>query len=336
VLLSEFDYDLPEELIAQIAIEPRDSSRLLVARKLTSQIQHQHFFDLPDCLQSGDCLILNNSKVLPARLSARLANGNELEILLLSTVSPLRWNCLARPGRKIKEATRIEFPEGITATISRIESHFQVEFEILETEFLPWLHRVGELPLPPYISRKADASDRERYQTIYAKSLGSVAAPTAGLHFTPGLLERLRRRGIEIGEITLHVGYGTFAPIREEIVSNHKMHEEMFEISAEVSSLVRQTKASGKKVIAVGTTSLRALESGLASGSQKGATELFISPGYRFKAVDGLITNFHLPKTSLLVLVSALLGVEKTRACYAEAIRERYRFFSYGDAMAIL
>ena len=335
MLLSDFDYELPEALIAQTAIEPRDQSRLLVFTRQNSEITHHRFVDLTQFLRPGDCLIVNNSKVLPARLKAQFSNGASLEILLLSSISPLNWTCMVKPGRKIKGETRVTFPEAIIATITRVASHFQILFALEERDFLPWLHRVGELPLPPYIDRKADATDQKRYQTVYAKNLGSIAAPTAGLHFTASLLERLQEQGVGLGEVTLHVGYGTFAPIREARIENHKMHEERFEIPSKVEALIENTKANGGRVIAVGTTSLRALESSAIHGFS-GSTDIFIAPGYQFKTVDGLITNFHLPKTSLLVLVAAMLGLETTKKCYAEAIRERYRFFSYGDAMAIL
>ncbi len=336
----DFYYDLPEELIAQTPLQQRDSSRMLVLNKETGEWEHRHFFDLPEFLRPGDCLILNNSRVLPARLlGAKEGTGGACEVLLLKDKGEKTWECLVRPGRRLRPGARITFGDGaLTAEIvGEAEGGGRlVRFEY-EGIFLEVLERLGKMPLPPYI--KEELQDQERYQTVYSKVSGSAAAPTAGLHFTPELLEQIRGMGIGVGYVTLHVGLGTFRPVSAEDVLEHEMHSEYCEIPQETADLINETKAKGGRVICVGTTSCRTIESWAAEdGTMRecsGWTKIFIYPGYRFKVLDALVTNFHLPESTLVMLVSALAGREHVLAAYEEAVKEKYRFFSFGDAMFI-
>ncbi len=340
MLVSDFDYDLPPELIAQTPIEPRDHSRLLVVNRIRQSLADQHFYDLPNFLRPGDLLIFNDTKVIPARLAARKSGleGAKLEIFLLKELGLNRWECLMRPGKRVKVGTRIEFAAGLTAEVLEIDAtgNRVIQFPV-EVDFRAWLMEHGETPLPPYITTKLDHP--ERYQTIYARHEGSVAAPTAGLHFTTELLEQLHQQGIKTGFLTLQVGLGTFRPVKTELLSEHQMHTESFILNEELINEIYRTKAAGGRVIAVGTTVVRVLESQaettgkLQAGS--GETGIFIYPGYQFKIVDALITNFHLPKSTLLMLVSAFAGREFTLAAYQHAVATEYRFFSFGDAMLI-
>ena len=338
----DFWYDLPQELIAQTPLEKRDASRLLALDKETGAVSHHHFYDLPQFLRPGDCLVLNNSRVLPARLIGhRLPGGGACEVLLLTDKGDGLWECLVRPGRKLKPGAQVVFGDGsrLTATVEAEASggNRLVRFEY-EGIFLETLERLGKMPLPPYI--KEELQDQERYQTVYSKVLGSAAAPTAGLHFTPELLETIQAKGVKIGYVTLHVGLGTFRPVKEDTIEEHPMHSEYCTIPQETADLINRTKAAGGRVICVGTTSCRTIESWAAEDghmeAKAGWTNIFIYPGYRFKVLDGLITNFHLPESTLIMLVSALAGREHVLAAYEEAVRERYRFFSFGDAMIIL
>ena len=336
----DFYFDLPEELIAQTPIVQRDASRLLVLDKEDGAWEHKHFFDLPGYLRSGDCLILNNSRVLPARLLGnRVPGGGACEVLLLIDRGENVWECLVRPGKKMRKGAQISFGNGeLTAeVVDELPGGNRLVKFSYEGIFLEVLDRLGKMPLPPYI--KAELQDRERYQTVYSKVNGSAAAPTAGLHFTPELLEQLREMGVNIGYVTLHVGLGTFRPVKEDEITAHEMHSEYCVIPQETADLINQTKANGGRVICVGTTSCRTIES-WAQGdgtmqASAGWTNIFIYPGYRFKVLDALITNFHLPESTLIMLVSALAGREQTLAAYEEAVKERYRFFSFGDAMFI-
>ena len=336
----DFYYELPEELIAQTPLEKRDSSRLLVLDRNTGAIQHRHFYELPEFLRPTDCLVMNNSRVLPARLlGVRVPTGGAVEVLLLRDLSGGVWECLTRPGRKTKIGTELSFGEGmLTATVvgEGEDGKKNVQFHY-EGIFLEILERLGRMPLPPYI--KAELEDQERYQTVYSKISGSAAAPTAGLHFTNELLDTIRSKGTKIAEITLHVGLGTFRPVKAEDVSDHIMHSEFCMIDDAAAKTINETKAKGGRIICVGTTSCRTLESladenGLVAPSSKW-TDIFIYPGYRFKAMDALITNFHLPESTLVMLVSAFAGRDTILHAYEEAVRERYRFFSFGDAMLI-
>lgn len=336
---SDFDFQLPEELIAQTPLAQRDSSRLLILDKRMGTIKHRHFYDLPQFLRPGDCLVLNDSRVLPARLIGHRPTGGTCEVLLLVDRGEDRWECLVRPGRKLKPGAQVIFGDGqLTATVEAelndgkrtIRFHYQGIFlEILE--------QLGKMPLPPYI--KAELSDQERYQTVYSKVAGSAAAPTAGLHFTPELLERIRAAGIKTCCVTLHVGLGTFRPVKAEDIQNHEMHSEFCMITRETADIINETKRSGGRVICVGTTSCRTIESFAAEDGTisecSGWTNIFIYPGYKFKVLDALITNFHLPQSTLIMLVSALAGREHILEAYEEAVREKYRFFSFGDAMFI-
>lgn len=336
---SDFDFQLPEELIAQTPLAQRDSSRLLILDKRMGTIKHRHFYDLPQFLRPGDCLVLNDSRVLPARLIGHRPTGGTCEVLLLVDRGEDRWECLVRPGRKLKPGAQVIFGDGqLTATVEAelndgkrtIRFHYQGIFlEILE--------QLGRMPLPPYI--KAELSDQERYQTVYSKVAGSAAAPTAGLHFTPELLERIRAAGIKTCCVTLHVGLGTFRPVKAEDIQNHEMHSEFCMITRETADIINETKRSGGRVICVGTTSCRTIESFAAEDGTisecSGWTNIFIYPGYKFKVLDALITNFHLPQSTLIMLVSALAGREHILEAYEEAVREKYRFFSFGDAMFI-
>ena len=337
---SDFDYFLPPELIAQTPAERRDASRLLCLDKQTGAFSHHHFYDLPDFLRPGDCLILNDSRVLPARLlGRRLPGGGACEVLLLIDRGDNVWECIVRPGKHLRAGARVSFGDGeLTAEITEVlpDGNRLVRFDY-EGIFLEVLERLGKMPLPPYI--KAELQDKERYQTVYSKVNGSAAAPTAGLHFTAELLEKIAAKGVRIGYVTLHVGLGTFRPVKEENVEAHEMHREYCTVPEETAALINETKANGGRVICVGTTACRTLESWAAEDgtmrSSAGWTDIYIYPGYRFKVMDALVTNFHLPLSTLLMLVSAFAGRERVLAAYEEAVREKYRFFSFGDAMFI-
>ena len=337
---SDFYYDLPPELIAQTPLEKRDESRLLCLDKATGEWSHHHFYELPDFLRAGDCLILNNSRVLPARLlGRRLPGGGACEVLLLQDKGDKVWECLVRPGKHLREGARVSFGDGeLTAEIAEVlpDGNRLVRFDY-NGIFLEVLERLGKMPLPPYI--KEELQDQERYQTVYSKVNGSAAAPTAGLHFTPELLERIAAKGVGVGYVTLHVGLGTFRPVKEDEIEQHDMHSEYCTIPQETADLINRTKANGGRVICVGTTSCRTIESWAGEDGTMtatgGWTNIYIYPGYRFKVMDALVTNFHLPESTLIMLVSALAGREHVLAAYEEAVRERYRFFSFGDAMFI-
>ncbi len=340
----DFYFDLPEELIAQTPLQKRDSSRLLTLDKVSGQLEHKHFYNIVDELREGDCLIMNDSRVLPARLlGSRLhedgARGGACEILLLIDRGENTWECLVRPGKKLRQGARVTFGDGelIGEVVGEVEGGNRLVHFTYEGIFLEVLERLGQMPLPPYI--KETLQDRERYQTVYSKHNGSAAAPTAGLHFTRELMEEIEKKGVSIGYVTLHVGLGTFRPVKEDDITDHDMHSEYCIISQETADLINRTKASGGRVICVGTTSCRTLESwALDDGrmeARAGWTNIFIYPGYRFKVLDALITNFHLPESTLIMLVSALAGRENVLAAYEEAVHEKYRFFSFGDAMFI-
>lgn len=338
--VSDFDYDLPQELIAQDPLEKRSNSRLMALDKNTGEIFHRHFYDIKDYLKAGDCLVINNTRVIPARLyGARVGSGGKVEILLLKRKSDNLWECLVKPGKKARPGMEISFGDGLLiGKITDIvdEGNRLIEFSY-EGIFEEILDKLGEMPLPPYITHKLQ--DRDRYQTVYAKYDGSAAAPTAGLHFTPELLEEIKAMGVKVAEVTLHVGLGTFRPVKEEEVLDHHMHSEYYEINQEACDIINETKAHGGRVISVGTTSTRTLESAAVAGEplspKSGWTEIFIYPGYEFKVIDGLITNFHLPQSTLIMLVSALAGREHVLKAYETAVQEKYRFFSFGDAMFI-
>ncbi len=335
---SDFYFDLPEELIAQDPLEDRSSSRLLVMDKHTGKIEHHIFKDIVDFLHKGDCLVLNNTKVIPARLlGEREGTGAHVEVLLLKRREGDVWETLVKPGKKCRPGTRLVFGDGLlrAEVLETVEEGNRLIHFEYEGIFEEVLDRLGEMPLPPYITHKLQ--DKNRYQTVYAKYEGSAAAPTAGLHFTQELLAQIASKGVEIAYVTLHVGLGTFRPVKEENVLEHHMHSEYYQVSEEAAEKINRTKQSGGRIICVGTTSCRTVES---ASSEDGVvhagcdnTEIFIYPGYRFKVLDALITNFHLPESTLVMLVSALAGREKVLHAYEEAIRERYRFFSFGDAM---
>lgn len=341
MLRSEFYYDLPEELIAQEPVEPRDASRLLTLDKRTGRLTDGTFRDVRELLRPGDCLVLNDSRVLPARLLGhRAATGAQVELLLLTPHGTDTWEVLAGPGRRAKPGDELVFGEGLLrATVLEIlEGGNRLVRFAYEGNFYETLEKIGQMPLPPYIKKRLE--DGERYQTVYARERGSAAAPTAGLHFTPALLDEIRAMGVEIAFVTLHVGLGTFRPVKEEEITAHRMHAEHYELSVETANVINRTRARGGRVIAVGTTSCRTLESvGLTDGlvqPAEGWTSIFIYPGYTFQVLDGLITNFHLPESTLIMLVSAFAGYENTMEAYRHAVAEKYRFFSFGDAMAIL
>lgn len=339
MLKSDFNYALPEELIAQSPIERRDASRLLCLGKNSGEISHTTFSNLTKMLRAGDCLVLNDSRVIPARLFGTRETGGAAEIVLLRDKGDGVWECLCRPGKKVRTGTRLTFGGGELAgeVLEIIEGGNRLIKFTHEGIFLEVLERLGKMPLPPYI--KETLEDAERYQTVYAKTHGSAAAPTAGLHFTHELLEEIRRMGVKTAFVTLHVGLGTFRPVKAEDILAHEMHAEYCEMSQETADRVNETKRAGGRVIAVGTTSCRTLESQAAEDgtlrASSGWTDIFIYPGYSFKCIDALITNFHLPESTLIMLISALAGREHILAAYEEAVRERYRFFSFGDAMFI-
>ncbi len=333
---SDFYFDLPEKLIAQTPIAQRDHSRLLHVDKVTGELEHRHFFDLPEYLDEGDCLVLNDSRVLPARLIGCRPTGGSIELVLLRDLGDGRWECLSRPGRKTKPGTEIIFGNGeLTATVESVaEGGNRIVKFHYEGIFLETLERLGKMPLPPYI--KEELSDSERYQTVYSKELGSAAAPTAGLHFTKELLYTIRAKGVRVCFVTLHVGLGTFRPVKEDEIEDHEMHSEFCIVPEETARIVTETKRNGGRVFAVGTTSCRTLESFAADDGtltpSSGWTDIFIYPGYRFKCVDALVTNFHLPESTLIMLVSALAGRENVLNAYKVAVEKEYRFFSFGDA----
>ncbi len=337
---NDFYYDLPQELIAQTPIKNRDQSRLMVLDRSSGKIVHKHFYDILDELIPGDCLILNDSRVLPARIFGnRVDTGAVVEFLLLNRKSENVWECLAGPGKKAKPGTTFTFANGILEAEVidvTVDGNRILKFKC-DGNFFSVLDKVGTMPLPHYITKKLE--DKERYQTVYSRELGSAAAPTAGLHFTKELLSKVKNKGINIGFVTLHVGLGTFRPVKVKDIDDHKMHSEHYEVSAETAELINKTKAENGRVVCVGTTSCRTLESmykkeGKITASS-GWTDIFIYPGYRFKVTDALITNFHLPESTLIMLVSALAGSERILSAYSEAIKEKYRFFSFGDAMFI-
>lgn len=336
LLTRDFWYDLPEELIAQTPAEPRDSSRLMVYSRAEDKVTHAHFYDLPDFLKSGDLLVINNTKVIPARIFAHM-DGREttFEILLLRRLDYCRWECIMRPARKARKGSVLRVSDELTATVEDAGEYGvrTVKFDF-DGVFEDILDRVGNMPLPPYIHEKLE--DKTRYNTVYSKTEGSAAAPTAGLHFTPELMERVREKGADFAEVLLHIGLGTFRPVKAERVTEHEMHSEHFELSTSAAEKINAAKREGRRVIAVGTTAVRVLESAAdADGTVQpctGETKIFIYPPYKFKCVDALITNFHLPESTLIMLVSALVGREKTLELYNTAVKERYRFFSFGDS----
>lgn len=338
---SDFYYDLPKELIAQTPVEPRDSSWLLVLDKNSGEITHKHFYDIIDYLDEGDLIVANDSRVLPARIYGIKDNtGARVEFLLLKQISGNRWETLCKPGKKAREGARFTFGDGLLkATVAEVkdDGNRVVDFDCDEN-FFSTLDKIGQMPLPPYITE--ELKNRERYQTVYSHELGSAAAPTAGLHFTEELMDKIKAKGVNIAYVTLHVGLGTFRPVKVDDVTKHKMHSEHYEVPAETAELIKKTKQNGKRVIAIGTTSCRTLESVAAEHGEvipcEGFTDIFIYPGFEFKVLDGLVTNFHLPESTLIMLVSAFAGYDNIMNAYKKAVDERYRFFSFGDAMAIL
>ena len=335
----DFYYDLPQELIAQTPLEQRDASRLMVLNRQTGEISHRHFHDILDYLNPGDCLVMNDSRVLPARLLGHRPTGGVAEVLLLRDLGNKCWECLVKPGRKLQPGSTVIFGDGeLTATVRDVQEDGNrvVEFHY-EGIFLEILERLGKMPLPPYI--KAELADQERYQTVYSREVGSAAAPTAGLHFTKELLEEIRAKGVKTAFVTLHVGLGTFRPVKAEEIAEHHMHAELCMMSAETADILNETRKNGGRIVCVGTTSCRTLESLVGEDGTFCAasrwTDIFIYPGYRFRAMDALITNFHLPESTLVMLVSAFAGREHVLHAYEEAVKERYRFFSFGDAMFI-
>ena len=335
--VTDFDYDLPKELIAQTPVEPRDSSRLLVMDKNTGELEHQHFYNLPEYLKQGDLLVFNDTRVIPARLHGFKTTGAHVEVFLLTRKNATDWEVLVKPGKKLQKGAQIKFSDELSCEIldttdfgGRIARfHYDGIFEEI-------LDRLGETPLPPYIHEKL--KDKERYQTVYNRERGSAAAPTAGLHFTKELLKKIKDMGVEEVFVTLHVGLGTFRPVNESRVEDHKMHKEFYTVSQEAADAINKAKREGRRIIAVGTTSVRTLESAGASGEMKAGgnwTNIFIYPGFQFKFVDALVTNFHLPQSTLVMLVSALSSRERILHAYKVAVENKYRFFSFGDAMFI-
>ncbi len=337
----DFFYDLPESLIAQTPLSKRDDSRLLVLNRQTGEISHRHFYDIGEYLEEGDLLVVNNSRVLPARLYGyKKDTGANMEFLLLEQKEKDTWEVLVKPGKKAKPESEFFFGDGLlTAKVLEVldGGNRLVKFSY-EGNFFAVLDEIGQMPLPPYITKKLE--DKERYQTVYSKELGSAAAPTAGLHFTPELMDSLKAKGVNIAEVTLHVGLGTFRPVKVKEITEHKMHSEHYMLSQETADLINKTKANGKKVVAVGTTACRTLESVVKFENEikesDGFTDIFIYPPYEFGCIDGLITNFHLPESTLIMLVSAFAGYDNTMNAYKEAVKDEYRFFSFGDAMLII
>lgn len=337
--VSDFEYQLPPELIAQQPCPRRDHSRLLILEKSGGSVGHRHFYDLPNLLGADDLLVFNDTKVLPARLRGHKVTGGKLEVLLVTPLDQWTWSCLAKPAKGARPGTRLEFAQGLAGQVVEAGAAglCTISFSTPGLSFLEMIDQVGEMPLPPYIHEKP--ADPGRYQTVYAAAPGAVAAPTAGLHFTPEIMDRLKEKGVEMAFVTLHVGLGTFRPVTEEKVEDHVMHREYYSISQKTADQVNQARQRGRRLVAVGTTSVRVLETAgrggvLSPGS--GWTDIFIYPGYTFSLVDALITNFHLPRSTLLMLVSALAGREQVLAAYREAVAGEYRFFSFGDAMLII
>lgn len=337
---SDFFYDLPEELIAQTPVEPRNSSRLMVLSRDSGAVEHKHFYNLPEFLKPGDCLVLNDTRVLPARMyGVREDTGAVVEFVLLRQHGNMLWECLAGPGKKAKEGYKFKFSDKLSATVTEVmpDGNQMIEFRC-DGDFFTVLDEVGQMPLPPYIKEKL--KDKERYQTVYSKEAGSAAAPTAGLHFTKEMLESIKKSGVNIAYVTLHVGLGTFRPVKVEDVTKHKMHTEHFYIPGEAADIINETKKNGGRVICVGTTSCRTVESCAARYGEirscSGDTDIFIYPGFEFKCMDGLVTNFHLPESTLIMLVSAFAGYDNVMNAYNTAVKEKYRFFSFGDAMLII
>ena len=341
---SDFYYDLPQELIAQTPIEPRDASRLLVYHKNSTNIEHKHFYDVIDYLQKGDVLVINNTKVIPARIFAtRLPRTektieNNTEVLLLKRKEYDVWECITRPAKKLKIGAMLDFGKMQGQVVGFGEDGIRYIKFIFDGVFENILDEIGNMPLPPYITHKLE--DKSRYQTVYSKIDGSAAAPTAGLHFTPQLLQKIEEKGVQIAKVLLHVGLGTFRPVKEDDILNHKMHSEYFEVDELNAKIINDALAEERRVICVGTTSVRVVESAASEEGyvrpSKGETQIFIYPGYKFKVVKGLITNFHLPESTLIMLVSAFIGRENTLAAYNTAVKEKYRFFSFGDAMLVI
>ncbi|MGI5960187.1 MAG: tRNA preQ1(34) S-adenosylmethionine ribosyltransferase-isomerase QueA [Massiliimalia sp.] len=337
----DFYYDLPQELIAQTPVEPRDHSRLMVLDRNSGEIQDRHFYDILDYLKEGDLLVVNNSRVLPARLYGKKEEtGSHMELLLLEQKGHLLWETLVKPGKKAKPGARFIFGDGLlTGEIVEVkeDGNRMIQFSC-DGNFFDVLDQIGQMPLPPYITEKLQ--DKERYQTVYSKETGSAAAPTAGLHFTNELLEKIKAKGVQVAEVTLHVGLGTFRPVKADEITDHKMHSEHYLLPEKTAQLIQKTKQNGGRVIAVGTTSCRTLESVATFRGKieacEGYTDIFIYPGYEFKVLDGLITNFHLPESTLIMLVSAFAGYDHVMKAYQHAVEEKYRFFSFGDAMLLL
>ncbi len=331
-------YNLPEQLIAQTPAEPRDSSRLLVYDRNSKNIDHKHFYNIVDELNSGDVLVINNTRVLPARLYGKKETGGKIEILLLKKLKLNEWEILLKPAKRVKTHTKVLFSDKLVGIVKeKLENgNIIMSFEV-DGIFEAVINEIGIMPLPHYI--KEELKENERYQTVYSKELGSSAAPTAGLHFTPELIEKIKAKGIELVEVTLNVGLGTFRPVSEDDILKHEMHSEYYEITKESAKIINTAKTEGRRIIAVGTTSVRVLESASTGKGQieasSGDTNIFIYPGYEFKIVDSLITNFHLPESTLIMLVSAMCGIDETMNTYNLAVKERYRFFSFGDAMLI-
>ncbi|MGN0570542.1 MAG: tRNA preQ1(34) S-adenosylmethionine ribosyltransferase-isomerase QueA [Candidatus Fimenecus sp.] len=338
----DFYYDLPKERIAQTPIEPRDHSKMMVLHRAADEIEHKHFYDILDYLQENDCLILNDTRVLPARLyGEKEETGAHVEFLLLNQKENDVWEVITGPGRRAKVGTKFSFGDGLlkAEVLEVLENGNRLARFFYDGDTIfPVLEKVGEMPLPHYITEKLE--DSERYQTVYSKELGSAAAPTAGLHFTPELMEKIRQKGVKIGFVTLHVGIGTFRPVKADNIEDHKMHSEHYHLSEETAALIRETKQKGGRVIAVGTTSCRTLESVVTFNGEicaaDGWTSIFIYPGYEFKCIDALLTNFHLPESTLIMLVSAFYDREKVLAAYKEAVEQEYRFFSFGDCMLLV
>lgn len=346
LLVSDFDYELPEELIAQMPADKRDNSKMLVLNRSNHTIEHKHFYDIVDYLDENTLLVLNNTKVLPARLYGHKETGAKIEVFLLEKTENNFWSCLIKPSKRVKPDTVIKISDELSVrAVKRLEDDGEWLVEMIyQGDLFDILHKIGHLPLPPYIERKLQTEDiknfdMERYQTVYAKDEGSVAAPTAGLHFTQEILDKLKAKGVEIAYVTLNVGLGTFRPVKCENILDHKMHSETFEITKETADTINRAKAAGKKIVAVGTTTVRTLETAFAQFGEikecHSTSRLFIYPPYEFKVIDNLITNFHLPKSTLLMLVSALAGKDFIFEAYKKAIQEKYRFFSYGDCMYI-
>lgn len=335
----DFYYDLPQELIAQTPLEPRDSSKMLVYDAINDSVEHQHFYDILDYLKSGDVLVVNNTRVIPARLYGRKPTGAVVEVLLLRRINYTDWEVILKPGKRLQVGAEIIFSPQLSATvIERLEDGGRIIRFAFEGVFEDILNNLGSVPLPPYIREKL--SNTERYQTVYSKIEGSAAAPTAGLHFTPELIEKIKQKGVIFAEVLLHVGLSTFRPVKVEDVTTHKMHTEYYEVSQETADAINLARREGRRVIAVGTTTVRVLESVADDDGYlkeaRGDTDIFIYPGYRYKAIDCLITNFHLPESTLIMLVSAFVGFDKTMSLYKTAVENKYRFFSFGDSMFLV